>query len=116
MDNYINLKWTISQKNNHKNLYKNWLKQLKDSGYSQVFNNGVYYAVKTCDYEREVLLNRLRNRRQKECFDFITEKGPMWLDDLKESYPDRYQELVNWRKDWLDVTITLTAPEKPNWI
>lgn len=57
-------------------------------------------------------LEELRQRREQECFTIIN-RGKLWYNKL-DIYEE--QELRKWYNDWLDVTITLEAPEKPEWL
>lgn len=65
--------------------------------------------------EEEILENKknnLRNRREQECFSIIN-RGSLWYDNLSRL---QLEELEEWYHKWLDVTITLEAPEKPEWL
>jgi hypothetical protein len=57
-------------------------------------------------------LEELRARREQECFSIIN-RGKLWYDTLT---PEQLIELDAWYNDWLNVTITLEAPEKPEWL
>lgn len=57
-------------------------------------------------------LERLRTRREWECFSVIN-RGKLWYDNLTEQ---QYQELNQWYHAWLDVTITKVIPNKPQWL
>lgn len=64
------------------------------------------------EYTDEQLLemkkDELRERRQKECFDVIDRAA--WFSLLNEY---ERNEVMLWRKAWLDVTNTLEVPEEP---
>lgn len=55
---------------------------------------------------------RLRELREKECF-AIVNRGQLWYASLTVT---QMLELTNWYKAWLDVTDTLTPPQKPEWL
>jgi hypothetical protein len=57
-------------------------------------------------------LEELRQRREQECFSIIN-RGSLWYDNLSGQ---QLEELEEWYHKWLDVTITLEAPEKPEWL
>lgn len=54
----------------------------------------------------------LRKQREKECFSIIN-RGQLWYSQLDVV---QLEELEVWYQEWLDVTETLTIPEKPNWL
>lgn len=56
--------------------------------------------------------NSLRVKREAECFPVIN-RGKLWYDSLS---PEQIIELQAWYVKWLDVTITLITPEKPEWL
>ena len=58
------------------------------------------------------LLNRLRKRRNEECFKVIN-RGRLWYNRLSM---EQYSELEIWYQAWLDVTSTLKIPEPPAWL
>ena len=60
----------------------------------------------------EIEKDRLRAKREIECFPVIN-RGKFWYDSLT---PERLQELNLWYHAWLNVTNTLTIPEKLEWI
>lgn len=62
--------------------------------------------------EQKVLMNRLRKKRQKECFSIVN-RGQLWYRQLSEV---EIEELNVWYQNWLDVTETLNVPEKPSWL
>ena len=57
-------------------------------------------------------LEELRQRREQECFSIIN-RGALWYDNISGV---QLEELEEWYHKWLDVTITLEAPEKPKWL
>jgi hypothetical protein len=57
-------------------------------------------------------LEELRARREQECFTIIN-RGKLWYDNLSSL---QLEELEEWYHKWLDVTITLEAPETPEWL
>jgi hypothetical protein len=57
-------------------------------------------------------ISSLQNKRVDECFSIIN-RGALWYETLDE---DQKAELRIWYKSWLDVTETLTIPEKPEWL
>lgn len=54
----------------------------------------------------------LRTRREKECFSVVN-RGWIWYSTLTLS---QWRELRSWYLAWLDVTDTLTVPERPSWV
>lgn len=56
--------------------------------------------------------DKLRERREKECFSVIN-RGVLWYDRLTKA---QINELYHWYQQWLDVTITGVVPPKPNWL
>ena len=65
--------------------------------------------------EEEILENKkneLRAKREAECFSIIN-RGEIWYKRLTE---EQKLELDQWYQKWLDVTITLEEPTKPEWI
>lgn len=65
---------------------------------------------------KEILYNEnlqnLRLKREKICFPIIN-RGVLWYNTLTENQKN---ELNNWYKAWLDVTLTLEEPQIPSWI
>lgn len=57
-------------------------------------------------------IEELRQRREVECFPIIN-RGKLWYDSLT---PYQISELNEWYNAWLQVTETLKAPEKPEWL
>lgn len=58
------------------------------------------------------VLEGLRARRETECFPIIN-RGQLWYATLT---PQKILELTTWYKAWLDVTVTKTVPEIPEWL
>ncbi len=54
----------------------------------------------------------LRERREKECFSIIN-RGWMWYSTLTLS---QWRELRTWYLAWLNVTSTMSVPDRPAWI
>ena len=69
------------------------------------------YAAAKAAYEKDEYKNRLRLRRENECFK-ITDRAA-WFYGLSD---ERKAEVLTWREAWLNVTETLVVPEKPDWI
>lgn len=57
---------------------------------------------------------RLRNQRETECFAYVN-RGDKWYEMFVNT-DERKQEFEKWYQDWLDVTQTLTVPQKPKWL
>ena len=55
---------------------------------------------------------QLRKLREAECFALVN-RGELWYNRLTE---EQKTELEKWYQAWLDVTETLTIPNKPNWL
>lgn len=85
---------------------------LTDGGYFLVDDEIVENAEET----QKCLANnekaRLRELRDKECFTIVN-RGQLWYTSLTVT---QMRELANWYKAWLDVTETLTPPQKPDWL
>lgn len=64
------------------------------------------------EHTEEQKIERLRYRREQECFPIIN-RGGLWYDRLTE---EQKTELGTWYQAWLDVTETRTVPPKPLWI
>lgn len=60
----------------------------------------------------QVLMQRIRNNREIQCFSVIN-RGQLWYNHLTE---EQLQELEIWYQAWLDAPQTLAEPERPNWI
>lgn len=58
------------------------------------------------------LIDRLRIRRQRECFDIIN-RGIIWYNTLTT---EQLLELERWYDDWLKCTLTLKVPKKPDFL
>jgi hypothetical protein len=68
--------------------------------------------LRNLNLDESFIKNNLRRKRKAECFSVIN-RGPLWYDTLTES---QKQELKIWYKQWLDVTINLSIPNKPEWL
>lgn len=64
------------------------------------------------EFERVARIATLRARREKECFAIIN-RGQMWYETLDEM---QKQDLRDWYRQWLDVTVTQVVPNKPFWL
>lgn len=62
--------------------------------------------------KQEAQINNLRIKREKICFPIVN-RGVLWYNTLTENQKN---ELNNWYKAWLDVTLTLEEPQIPSWI
>lgn len=71
-----------------------------------------YDEKQNTEIERKALCDELRKRRETECFFYIN-RGQPWYDRLTD---EQKAELSAWYVDWLKVTETLTAPQKPSWL
>ena len=58
------------------------------------------------------IIGDLRMRREYECFPFIN-RGSLWYDTLTTEQKAEFQV---WYTAWLNVTETLVAPSKPEWL
>ena len=58
------------------------------------------------------IIEDLRMRREYECFPFVN-RGSLWYDTLTADQKAEFQE---WYQAWLNVTETLVAPIKPEWL
>jgi hypothetical protein len=72
---------------------------------------------KVIDYDnsedlRIAKLEKLRVRREQECFSIIN-RGSLWYATLTD---EQVEELNKWYQNWLDCTETLEIPEKPEWL
>lgn len=54
----------------------------------------------------------LRKKRIYQCFQIIN-RGKLWYERLTK---EQLKELSEWYQKWLDVTVTLQEPTKPNWL
>lgn len=70
------------------------------------------YRQKERAWQANHRLNELRNQRVEECFPVIN-RGYLWYMQLSES---QMQEMNAWYQAWLDVTVTQTIPQKPEWL
>ncbi len=80
-------------------------------------NTGVYDVqameeVENLTFSENLLLDKLRQRREEECFPVVN-RGVLWYESLGE---ERRAELRQWYRAWLDVTLTKTVPDKPAWL
>lgn len=57
-------------------------------------------------------LEQLRMRRERECFPYIN-RGSLWYESLTD---EQLEEFKEWYVAWLNVTETLTVPDKPQWL
>lgn len=71
-----------------------------------------YDEQQNTELKRKALCDDLRKRRETECFFYIN-RGQLWYYRLSD---EQKSELQVWYADWLKVTDTLTAPEKPSWL
>lgn len=60
----------------------------------------------------EQVIEDLRRQREYECFPYIN-RGSLWYDTLTEEQKAEFKE---WYTAWLNVTETLKAPKKPEWL
>ncbi len=60
----------------------------------------------------EIELNKLREKREQECFPVIN-RGQFWYDSLTS---EQRISLRSWYQAWLDVTLTKVVPTKPTWL
>ena len=67
--------------------------------------------IKNPDYISEWDKDKIRARRQSECFAVIDR--PLWFDELPE---DKQAQLRQWRREWLDAPETGVIPEPPDWL
>lgn len=70
------------------------------------------YLRKAKEWRRIRYLKELRTRRELECFSVIN-RGYLWYMQLSDN---QVAELNTWYKAWLNVTETLTVPQKPEWL
>ncbi len=71
-----------------------------------------YDGQQNTEIEKKALCDDLRKRRETECFSYIN-RGQLWYDKLSNA---QKQELSEWYQGWLQVTDTLTEPDKPSWL
>lgn len=101
---------------------ENHFLELDEEQYSQILSSSHHYAWRYINgelvneqYEEipsEEEIDRLRLLREQECFPIIN-RGQLWYDTLSD---EQVQELNEWYRAWLDITITKVIPEKPNWL
>ena len=60
----------------------------------------------------ERMVNVLRHKREKACFQYIN-RGEMWYSRLST---EQKAELDVWYQAWLDVTETKVIPAMPEWL
>lgn len=60
----------------------------------------------------EQIVDDLRRQREYECFPYIN-RGNLWYDTLTQ---EQKIEFMSWYQAWLNVTETLVAPIKPEWL
>lgn len=68
-------------------------------------------AEKSTEYI-EIKKEQLRKQREVECFNYVN-RGSLWYVKLSEK---QVEELEKWYEAWLNVTETLEAPTKPEWL
>ena len=62
------------------------------------------------EYQRKIL----RARREVECFPYVN-RGELWYE-VYVNTEEKKAEFKQWYLDWLNVTETLVAPDKPEWL
>ena len=62
------------------------------------------------EYQRKIL----RERREVECFPYVN-RGELWYE-VYVNTEEKKVEFKQWYLDWLAVTETLVAPDKPEWL
>lgn len=70
------------------------------------------YIPYTAEELEAIEINKLRTRREAECFPIIN-RGKLWYNRLTA---EQESELNNWYNAWLNVTETKVAPAAPSWI
>ena len=70
------------------------------------------YVPYTEEELKERTIAKLKAQREIECFTYVN-RGAVWYDSLTS---EQRKELDVWYKAWLNVTETLTPPEKPVWL
>lgn len=63
-------------------------------------------------YDEETCLAVARRERENVCFPIIN-RGELWYKRLTE---EEIQELDEWYQAWLDITVTFSVPEMPEWL
>lgn len=80
---------------------------------AETITEKIYVYIPYNDEELEIKkCEDLRNLRTIECFTYIN-RGKLWYDKLTN---EQIEELDAWYLQWLDVTITKTIPNKPQWL
>ena len=99
-------------KNDMNNELIDWLNESQH--YLEDISEGeyVFRIAKTCELPYEARVETLRDLRKTDCFPIIN-RGKIWYDTLTEY---QIQELKNWYQAWLNVTITMAVPNKPDWL
>ena len=75
-------------------------------------NNLPVFLPTSEEQKQESIKNELRVLREQMCFPIIN-RGQLWYSQLTSS---QLEELENWYKAWLDVTISLQIPSTPSWV
>lgn len=60
------------------------------------------------------ILNDIRRKRQKECFDIINRGQPWYENNVNTE--ERKTQLDIWYQEWLNATETKVIPTRPGWI
>lgn len=81
-------------------------------GYHKFINNEIIKINTMSDQVRRRIEDTLRQQRETECFPVIN-RGALWYETLTDTQKN---ELRVWYRAWLDVTETLEAPKKPDWL
>ena len=61
----------------------------------------------------EIYKEKLRQKRQEECFNITDNFSVLRYNDLTEQQKN---EIEAWRQAWKDVTKTFIIPKKPSWL
>lgn len=80
--------------------------------YKTANNALVFDSQKEAEIEQEERREQLRILREAECFSYV-DRSQFWYDSLSSS---QLEELHAWYEAWLNVTETLTIPERPAWL
>lgn len=75
-------------------------------------NNMPIFEPYSDETKLEMDKNNLRMLRETECFPVIN-RGQLWYSMLTT---EQTEELKKWYEEWLNVTDTLTVPEKLTWL
>lgn len=79
----------------------------------KVVNGKLVLDAEKAETDRKALeLATLRERRETECFSVIN-RGWIWYSCLTLT---QWRELRTWYLAWLNVTNTLTVPDRPSWL